>query len=206
MVMDVRPNIDLTKIYWGKLCWRPVIVFVTIALFSPIFSPIVSADQHDPKLDGLFTALQTSLSPAKAANYEREIWARWTKFPDNSLINGQMENGIFLMNAGRLDEAEAAFSTIIAHQPSFAEAWNKRATVRFFRGNDDGSARDILQVITLEPRHFGALSGLGMIRVRAGDLQGGLQAYRAAQRLNPHLPNIETIINRLAKQLNGRAL
>ena len=107
---------------------------------------------------------------------------------------------------GRLDDAEAMFSAIISREPAFAEAWNKRATVRFFRGDDAGSANDILQVIKLEPRHFGALSGLGMIKVRAGDFQGALQAYRAAQRINPFLPNIEVIIDRLGQRLKGRAL
>ena len=111
-----------------------------------------------------------------------------------------------MMNAGQLDDAEAMFSAIISRKPAFAEAWNKRATVRFFRGDDAGSANDILQVIKLEPRRFGALSGLGMIKVREGDLQGALQAYHAAQRINPFLPNIEVIIDKLGQRLNGRAL
>jgi Flp pilus assembly protein TadD len=117
-----------------------------------------------------------------------------------------MDRAIKMMNAGRLDDAEAMFSAIISRKPAFAEAWNKRATVRFFRGDNAGSANDILQVIKLEPRHFGALSGLGMIKVREGDLQGALQAYRAAQRINPFLPNIEVIIDRLGQRLKGRAL
>ena len=110
------------------------------------------------------------------------------------------------MNSGHLSAAESVFSHIINNHPDFAEAWNKRATVRFFRGNDTGSASDILQVIKLEPRHFGALSGLGMIRVRAGDLEGALKAYKAAQRINPYLPQIEAIIDQLGKNLKGRAL
>ena len=72
--------------------------------------------------------------------------------------------------------------------------------------NQVETAGDILQVIKLEPRHFGALSGLGMIRVRAGDLQGALRAYQAAQRLNAHLPQIEMIINQLEQKVKGRAL
>ena len=117
-----------------------------------------------------------------------------------------MDRAIKMMNAGQLDDAEAMFSAIISRKPAFAEAWNKRATVRFFRSDDAGSANDILQVIKLEPRHFGALSGLGMIKVRAGDLQGALQAYRAAHRINPFLPNIEMIIDKLGQKLNGRGI
>ena len=182
-----------------------IIMFLATAMLLLTYAP-ANADQTDPKLDKLFTALQTSLSNANAASLEREIWAIWTRYPDDQAINRQMDRAIKMMNAGQLDDAEAMFSAIISRKPAFAEAWNKRATVRFFRGDDAGSANDILQVIKLEPRHFGALSGLGMIKVREGDLQGALQAYRAAQRINPFLPNIEVIIDKLGQRLNGRAL
>ena len=180
-------------------------MFLATAMLLLAYAP-ANADQTDPKLDKLFAALQTSLSNASASSLEREIWAIWTRYPDDQAINRQMDRAIKMMNAGRLDDAEAMFSAIISRKPAFAEAWNKRATVRFFRGDDAGSANDILQVIKLEPRHFGALSGLGMIKVRGGDLQGALQAYRAAQRINPFLPNIEVIIDKLGQRLNGRAL
>ena len=182
-----------------------IIIFLATAMLLLAYAP-ANADQTDPKLDKLFAALQTSLSNASASSLEREIWAIWTRYPDDQAINRQMDRAIKMMNAGRLDDAEAMFSAIISRKPAFAEAWNKRATVRFFRGDDAGSANDILQVIKLEPRHFGALSGLGMIKVREGDLQGALQAYRAAQRINPFLPNIEVIIDRLGQRLKGRAL
>jgi len=182
-----------------------IIMFLATAMLLLAYTP-ANADQNDPKLDKLFAALQTSLSNANAASLEREIWAIWTRYPDDQVINYQMDRAIKMINAGQLDDAEAMFSAIISRKPAFAEAWNKRATVRFFRGDDAGSANDILQVIKLEPRHFGALSGLGMIKVRGGDLQGALQAYRAAQRINPFLPNIEVIIDKLGQRLNGRAL
>jgi len=182
-----------------------IIIFLATAVLLLAYAP-ANADQTDPKLDKLFAALQTSLSNANAASLEREIWAIWTRYPDDQAINHQMDRAIKMINAGQLGDAEAMFSAIISRKPAFAEAWNKRATVRFFRGDDAGSANDILQVIKLEPRHFGALSGLGMIKVREGDLQGALQAYRAAQRINPFLPNIEVIIDKLGQRLNGRAL
>ena len=174
---------------------------MTITAFVPAF-----ADQNDPQLDELFIALQASPSETQAANLELEIWTRWGDHPDDPLANRQMTKGIQLMNSGHLVAAEGVFSRIINSHPDFAEAWNKRATVRFFRGDDTGSASDILQVIKLEPRHFGALSGLGMIRVRAGDLEGALKAYKAAQRMNPYLLQIKAIIDQLGKKLKGRAL
>ena len=180
-------------------------IFGIIAVLITVLVP-ACADQNDPQLDDLFSALQASPSETQATNLEIEIWNRWGEHPDDPLANQQMTKGIKLMNSGNLSAAEAVFSRIINNHPDFAEAWNKRATVRFFRGNDTGSANDILQVIKLEPRHFGALSGLGMIRVRAGELQGALQAYQAAQRMNPYLPQIEAIIDQLGQRLKGRAL
>jgi tetratricopeptide (TPR) repeat protein len=194
-----------TKMTSPKPIGSKIIMFLATAMLLLVYAP-ANADQTDPKLDKLFAALQTSLSNASAASLEREIWAIWTRYPDDQAINRQMDRAIKMMNAGQLDDAEAMFSAIISRKPAFAEAWNKRATVRFFRSDDAGSANDILQVIKLEPRHFGALSGLGMIKVREGDLQGALQAYRAAQRINPFLPNIEVIIDKLGQRLNGRAL
>ena len=164
------------------------------------------ADQNGPKLDDLCIALQASPSETQAANIEIEIWTRWGDHPYDPFANRQMKKGIELMNSAHLVAAENVFSRIINSHPDFAEAWNKRATVRFFRGNDTGSASDILQVIKLEPRHFGALSGLGMIRVRAGDFEGALKAYKAAQRMNPYLRQIKAIIDQLGKKLKGLAL
>ena len=196
----INVTISLPQIF--RLSWA---TFGIIAVAITVFVP-ACADQNDPELDDLFIALQAEPSETQAAYLELEIWNRWDDHPYDLLANRQMKKGIELMNSGRLGAAEDVFSRIINSHPNFAEAWNKRATVRFFRGNDAGSASDIRQVIKLEPRHFGALSGLGMIRVRAGDLEGALKAYKAAQRMNPYLPHIEAIIGQLGKKLKGRAL
>ena len=171
-----------------------------------ILGSFASADQNDPELDHLFSALQASTSGGKAAKIEHEIWTRWNSHPTDQRANKQMSAATDLMNTGKLNAAENIFGSIINRHPNFAEAWNKRATVRFFLGNNKGSIADILQVIKLEPRHFGALSGLGMIHVRTGNMQGALQAYSAAQKMNPYLPQIDIIIDKLGQTLDGRAL
>ena len=197
MIQVTIPSPQIFRRFWA--------IFGIIAVAIPVLVP-ACADQNDPQLDDLFISLQAGPSETQAANLELEIWTRWDNHPYDPSANRQMKKGIKLMNSGHLGAAEDVFSGIINSHPDFAEAWNKRATVRFFRGNDTGSASDILQVIKLEPRHFGALSGLGMIRVRAGDLEGALKAYKAAQRMNPYLPHIEAIIGQLGKKLKGRAL
>ena len=197
MANVTAPSPQIFGLFWA------ILGIIAVAITVPVPA---CADQNDPQLDDLFIALQASPSETQAANIELEIWTRWGDHPYDPFANRQMKKGIELMNSGDLGAAEEVFSRIINSHPDFAEAWNKRATVRFFLGNDTGSASDILQVIKLEPRHFGALSGLGMIRVRAGDFEGALKAYKAAQRMNPYLLQIKAIIDQLGKKLKGRAL
>jgi len=169
-----------------------------------------SADQRDPRLDDLFAELQRTASLSQAQTIVGEIWDRWTAFASDSVSDARasslMAAGMQMMGDGRLESAERVFTELVSTHPGHAEAWNKRATVRFMRGNDSGSRSDIARVIELEPRHFGALSGLGMINVRRGDLAGALQAFEAALRVNPHMPHAADMVTRLRKTLRGQAL
>ena len=166
----------------------------------------VAADQSDPGLDRLFDELQRTGSEAEVDRLTGEIWQRWVAHDSDRRADRMMRDGMDLMNRGLLEQAEQLFSALIGAQPDFAEAWNKRATIRFLRGDDAGSRRDIVRVIELEPRHFGALSGLGMIHMRAGNLQAALQAFEAALRVNPHLDQAVNITARLRKRLRGQTL
>jgi Flp pilus assembly protein TadD len=165
-----------------------------------------AADQTDPALDGLFTELVRTASHAEAEQLTSEIWTRWTASDGDPDADRLMQNGMALMNRGVLDGAEQVFSQLIDDHPDFAEAWNKRATVRFLLGDDTGSRRDIARVIDLEPRHFGALSGLGMINLRNGDPAAALQAFEAALQVNPHLDRAVDVARQLRRQLRGQPL
>lgn len=186
-----------------------------IRLLLGIFSCVIAmtgsmstthADQHDPRLDLLFANLRTSSSAAAAQDIENRIWTCWLSFPDDQTIENTMNTAIVMMERGRLRSAERMFSRIISRAPEFAEAWNKRATVRFIAGNHRESAKDIARVLQLEPRHFGALSGLGMIQMQNGDWQNALKTYELAFSIHPHLSNVEMIIDDLKTRLKGQAL
>ena len=164
------------------------------------------ADQNDPRLDQLFADLQTPLSIIAVQKIENQIWECWLSFPNDQIIENTMTAATLMMERGQFRSAENIFSRIIEREPQFAEAWNKRATVRFLAGNHNGSAKDIAQVLQLEPRHFGALSGLGMIHMHNGDWKNALKTYELAFSIHPYLTNVETIINDLKTRLKGRAL
>ena len=180
-----------------------ILAFMMLATSHPL---IAFADQNDPRLDQLFSDLQTPLSDAAVKEIEKKIWAFWTNFSDDQTINDTMAMAMKMIDAGRLRSAEQLLSRIIDREPNFAEAWNKRATVRFIIGNHGESAKDIAKVLQLEPRHFGALSGLGMIHMQAGNGQSALKSYEAAFAIHPYLRNIKTLIDELKQHLKGRAL
>ena len=181
-------------------------LFFGLWLTCLVWAVPASGDQTDPALDRLFTDLAQTNSHAEAEQLTSEIWARWIASDGDADADRLMQSGMALMNRGILDGAEQVFSQLIYHHPDFAEAWNKRATVRFLLGKDTGSRRDIARVIDLEPRHFGALSGLGMLNMRSGDLQAALQAFEAALRVNPHLDQAADVTRQLRKQLRGQPL
>jgi len=165
-----------------------------------------AGDQTDPALDRLFTELARTTSHAEAEQLTSEIWTRWIASDGDADADRLMQSGMALMSRGVLDGAEQIFSQLVYKRPDFAEAWNKRATVRFLLGDDTGSRRDIARVIDLEPRHFGALSGLGMINLRNGDPAAALQAFEAALQVNPHLDRAVDVARQLRKQLRGQPL
>ena len=180
--------------------------FFTMILALALTSGPAVADQSDPGLDRLFEELRRTGDAGEADRLTSEIWQRWVTHDSDQHAAELMRSGMELMNRGLLVQAEQVFSTLIDARPDFAEAWNKRATIRFLRGDDAGSRQDIIRVIDLEPRHFGALSGLGMIHMRSGDLQAALQAFEAALRVNPHLDQAVDITARLRRELRGQTL
>ena len=165
----------------------------------------VAADQTNPALNELFRSLQTTTA-TKARDIESKIWALWIVHDSNPDATGMMRLGIQMMQANQLAEATDIFSRLIDIEPDFAEAWNKRATIRYILGDHDRSKADIVEVLEREPRHFGALSGLAMIHLQNGNMKGALYAYEAALQINPFMQNAQDMIDALKQKLQGQAL
>ena len=123
----------------------------------------------NPMLDTLFAKLQTATDPLAVQSLESAIWEQWIMVPDA----GQRElmmRGILEMQQRQLRNAVGTFTTLIEMAPELSEAWNKRATAHWLLGNFPASLSDICETVKREPRHFGAYSGLGMIRAEMGEL------------------------------------
>jgi tetratricopeptide (TPR) repeat protein len=150
-------------------------------------------------LDTLFAKLQTATDPMAIQSLEAAIWEQWTMVPD-AKQRALMLRGIAEMQQQELQTAVTTFSKLIDMAPDLAEAWNKRATVQWLLGNFPASLADICETIKREPRHFGAYSGLGMIRAEMGEPGRAAAAFALAKKYNPHIVGIDAEIERLKGQ------
>ena len=136
------------------------------------------------QLNNLFAELQHAESPSQASEIEQKIRDLWYQGP-NDKAHEQMVAGIHAMEQGDLDRALSLYNDLIRHEPNFAEAWNKRATIYWLLGDIPESLADIDKTIELEPRHFGALSGLGMILIQQNQYLPALNVYQQLLAINP---------------------
>jgi len=169
------------------------IIAVLILLVYSLASP---ADQNDPALDRLFERLTITTSDEEASNITREIWQRWTA-NDDPTVSQLMQTGIRALNYSTYRKALQSFDRVIEMAPEFAEGWNKRATLYYHIKEYRRSIDDIKETLRLEPRHFGAWSGLGLVSIAQENYSGALAAFKKALSINPHIANIRRYVQKL---------
>ena len=160
------------------------------------------ADQRDGRLDALFERLQETADPADAAALQQRIWQIWIESDDPG-SSQLMRRGMTAMASGDHEVALEAFDDLVDLAPDFAEAWNKRATVYYLMGRLDESVSDIQQTLELEPRHFGALSGLALIYDAVDEPEAAIRSLEAALEINPHLHGSRERIHQLRDKMRG---
>ena len=154
-----------------------VIFKILIVSISLLFaSKIALADQNDPRLNNLFKKLNETENQDEIRDLISDIWNIWYEVDDPKVIE-YFEKGIQAMNLRNYPLAIRFFNNLIKEDPNFAEGWNKRATVHFMMGNFDQSMQDIIKTLELEPRHFGALDGMGLIFIHQGQFQQAIDVY-----------------------------
>ena len=151
-------------------------------------------------------ALLDNLAHAKTLEQAQPIistlWGIWMSSHGDENEKVLMEQGVLAMEKGNLEHAEKLFGDLINQNPTFTEAWNKRATVRYMMSKFKESRNDVFEVLQREPRHFGAIYGLAMINLRLGDLNAALTAYKRLQRIFPASPEARQYIPILREKLN----
>ena len=176
----------------------------TAALAFLVLSPSAPADQTDPRLPPLFEVLRSATTPDRIGYAERFIWMIWHE-SGREEVDRLMEAGIEEMGSGRLRESIVTFGRVIDLAPDFAEGWNKRATAYYLAGELDASIEDVERTLALEPRHFGALSGLGLIHLSKGDEPGALRAFEATLEVHPRAPAARFHVHRLRAKLKVKS-
>ncbi len=158
------------------------------------------ADQSDERLDLLFQHLASTDDPYVIRATENQIWQIWLEHPDDDLER-LMEIGIQRMNSRRYPEALLIFSQITESFPRYAEGWNKRATLYYMLGSYEESITDIKNTLNLEPRHFGALSGLGMAYLQQDQLAKAKKAFEDLISVHPNSPNARENLEYVTERL-----
>jgi tetratricopeptide (TPR) repeat protein len=160
------------------------------------------SELRSDELDRLFGSLQANTGLRDPGKTQASIWELWSQSdsPTADLLLGQ--SGAAL-NDEEPNIAEEILNTVIEKYPNYAEAYNKRSTLYFRMRRYDASLKDIEKVLDLEPRHFGALSGRGMIYQQQGKTREALKALREALAINPHLAQVEQAIKLIEKQEPG---
>ena len=162
--------------------------------------------QHGDKvqnLDRLFSALKVAPDDESAKYVENRIWAIWLASSSDTanLLMGRVKTAT---EAKDYDLAIKLLNSIIDIRPDFIEAWNRRATIYYMQKDFGRSLEDIHEVLAREPRHFGALSGLGIILQEVGDEKDALDAFRRALAIHPHLERIPDLVKKLTDKIDGR--
>ena len=166
---------------------RPLyVLFLAAALVFAAGNPTL-ARQDDTRLDRLFETLQSTADAREAQIAEARIWELWFE-SGRSDIDDLLSRGGEAMNRRAFGEALERFNEVIEKDPDLAEGWNRRATLHFLMGNYKASIADIEATLALEPRHFGALSGLGLVNIRLENFSAAIKAFEKALEVNPHMP------------------
>ena len=175
---------------------KPLTGRIIAVLMLLVYSLASPADQNDPALDRLFERLTITTSDEEASNITREIWQRWTA-NDDPAVSQLMQTGIRALNYSTYRRALQSFDRVNEMAPEFAEGWNKRATLYYHIKEYRRSIDDIKETLQLEPRHFGAWSGLGLVSIAQENYSGALAAFKKALSINPHIANIRRYVQKL---------
>jgi tetratricopeptide (TPR) repeat protein len=165
--------------------------------------PHVGRGDRTRNLDFLFGALKVAPDDETAKAIEERIWALWTvsQSDTTNLLMNRVKTAI---DAKDLDLAVKLLNSVVKIKPDYVEAWNRRATIYYMRKDYGQALNDIREVLRREPRHFGALAGLGLIMQDIGDNRQALEVYRRALELYPRMERIPDLVKTLQEKVEGR--
>ena len=169
---------------------------ILVIIFLILSTSVLSANERDTKLDKLFLELKKNI-PSLSPGIAEQIWKLWSTHPTDQKLTSLLDEGSMLVQDQQLNKAIVVFTEAIELDPSWAEAWNKRATVLFMIGEFQKSQDDIDKVLELEERHFGALAGQGMVNIQLKNYEKAIMSYKKAQEIYPSMQSAEIMIKQI---------
>ena len=180
---------------------------ITIIFLSLIFSTSLFADDnHQKEIDRLFIQLKSAIDFENSKKIEDRIWKLWVTHPSKNGLTKLLADGSSAMMDNKLETAYDKFTEVIELDPNWAEAWNKRATVLYLMGKYELSQADIDKVLQLEKRHFGALSGQGLVQSALKNYQKAIDSYIEAHKVHPNMKSPLIMIEQLQMQIKKESI
>ena len=177
-----------------------IFIFFSLTFFS------YADDNQQKKIDNLFDKLKKASSYEVSKEIESKIWELWTTHPSENSLTALLADGSFYMSQNKLETAYETFTKTIELDSNWAEAWNKRATVLYLMGKYELSQADIDKVLELEKRHFGALSGQGLVQTALNNYQKAIDSYIEAHKVHPYMKSPLIMIEKLKLQIKKESI
>ena len=179
---------------------------LVIILFLFSLSPAISSENQKNELNKLFSELKKINNSSEAKIIENKIWKLWTTHPSEQSLTNLLAKGSSYMSQDKLTSAHNIFSKAIELDPNWAEAWNKRATVLYLMGKYELSQADIDKVLMIEKRHFGALTGQGLVQTALKNYQKAIDSYIEAHKVHPFMKSPLIMIEKLQLQIKKESI
>tara|TARA_B100000900_G_scaffold403104_1_gene409768 strand:+ start:139 stop:690 length:552 start_codon:yes stop_codon:yes gene_type:complete len=180
------------------------ILFTIIFLIHSLFT--YADENHQKQIDNLFDQLKIANNYEDSKKIESKIWELWVTHPSEKSLTALLADGSKYMSQNKLETAFETFSKTIELDSNWAEAWNKRATVLYLMGQYELSQADIDKVLELEKRHFGALSGQGLVQTALNNYQKAIDSYIEAHKVHPNMKSPLIMIEQLREQIKKESI
>ena len=195
--MGQKNYINSTKSYFIIL---QIIIIINIILFSKAL-----ANDREKELKLLFKELKTGSAELMHLT-EKKIWDIWSTHPTDKKLTEILSEGSTYVNNNQLNKAIEVFSKVINLDPTWAEAWNKRATVLYMIVEYQKSQKDIDKVLELEERHFGALAGQGLVNIKLQNYEKALESYQKVEKIYPAMKSPKIMIRSIKKLIKEQSI
>ena len=179
------------------------IFIIIISIFLNI--NFLYAEDRNTELNQLFNELKIK-DKSISFKVEQKIWKIWSTHPNNNELTSMLSAGSDFVNNNQYQKAFEIFTKVIELDPSWAEAWNKRATVLYMIGEFEKSQNDIDEVLKLEKRHFGALAGQGLVNIKLENYEKAIMSYEEAMKIYPSMNSPKIMIKQLKELIQKQSI